>query len=294
MEPLVSIGMPVFNCEQTLDTAVRSILNQTYSNWELILIDDGSQDRTLEIAHSFQDPRIKVVGGGSNQQLPTRLNQAIALSRGKYFARMDGDDISYPERLQRQVEYLEQHAEIDLLGTAYINFNENGEAVGVEASKESHGKICARPWVGFDLQHPTWMGRLNWFQQYQYRSDAIRMEDYDIMLRTYQTSNFAALPDFLLGYRLPALSLKKSLTGRYYLCRLLIQTAVKNQNWLFGYQVLVQMAKSLVEIVSVGAGLGYKLLRHRIGTPIKEAELVQWQQIWSQCNHKDHILVRAK
>jgi glycosyltransferase involved in cell wall biosynthesis len=294
MDPLVSIGMPVFNCELTLSTAVRSILNQTYSNWELILIDDGSQDRTLEIAHSFQDPRIKVVSGGCNQQLPTRLNQAIALSRGKYFARMDGDDVSYPERLQRQVEYLEQHAEIDLLGTAHVNFNADGEAIGVEESKESHRKICARPWVGFELQHPTWMGRLDWFQQYQYRSDAIRMEDYDIMLRTYQTSNFAALPDFLLGYRVPALSLKKSLTGRYYLCRLLIPTAFKNRNWLFGYQVIAQIAKSLVEIVSVGSGLGYKLLRHRIGTPIKEAELVQWQQIWSQCNYKDQILVKAK
>ena len=293
MNPLVSIGMPVFNCEQTLNAAVRSILHQTYSNWELILIDDGSQDRTLEIAHSFQDPRIKVVSGGRNQQLPNRLNQAIALSCGKYFARMDGDDVSYPERLQRQVEYLEQHAEIDLLGTAYVNFNADGEAIGVETSKESHRNICARPWVGFDLQHPTWMGRLNWFQQYQYRSDAIRMEDYDLMLRTYQTSNFAALPDFLLGYRVPDLSLQKSLTGRYYLCRLLVQTAFKNQNWLFGCEVLAQIAKSLVEIVAVWSGLGYKLLRHRIGTPIKEAELIQWQQIWSESNQKEQILVRS-
>jgi glycosyltransferase involved in cell wall biosynthesis len=294
MDPLVSIGMPVFNCEQTLNTAVQSILNQTYSNWELILIDDGSQDRTLEIAYSFQDPRIKVVSGGCNQQLPSRLNQAIALSHGKYFARMDGDDVSYPERLQRQVEYLEQHAEVDLLGTAYVNFNVDGEAVGIERAKESHETICARPWVGFDLQHPTWMGRLNWFQKYQYRSTAIRMEDYDILLRTYQTSNFAALPDFLLGYRVLPLSLKKSLTGRYYLCRLLIQTAIKNQDWLFGYEVLAQVAKSLLEIGSVWTGLGYRLLRHRIGTPITETDLVQWQQIWSQCHQKDHILVRAK
>ncbi len=202
--------------------------------------------------------------------------------------------MSYPERLQRQVEYLEQHLEIDLLGTAYINFNENGQAIGVEAAKESHETICARPWVGFDLQHPTWMGRLDWFQQHQYRSDAIRMEDYDIMLRTYQTSNFAALPDFLLGYRIPALSLKKSLTGRYYLCRLLMQTAVKNHNWIFGAQVLAQIAKSLVEIVSVGAGLGYKLLKHRIGSSIEEVELVQWQQIWSESNQTDPVLVRAK
>lgn len=284
MDPLISIGMPVFNWEQTLNAAVQSILNQTYSNWELILIDDGSQDKTLEIAHSFQDPRIKIVCGGSNHQLPSRLNQSIELSRGKYFARMDGDDVSYPERLQRQVEYLEQHPEIDLLSTAYINFNDRGEAVGVKAVPESHEQICARPWAGFPVQHPTWTGRLDWFEKHQYRSDAIRMEDYDLMLRTYQTSKFATLPEFLLGYRVPSLSLKKSLTGRYYLCRLLIQTALKNRSWRFGLAIVAQISKSVLEIFSVGAGLGYKLLKHRIGTPVRQAELNKWQQVLSQSN----------
>ena len=156
MQPLVSIGMPVFNCEKTLNIAVQSILNQTYSNWELILIDDGSEDKTLEIANSFQDSRIKVIADGRNQQLPIRLNQAIALSRGKYFARMDGDDVSYPERLQRQVEYLEQHPEIDLLGTGSINFRD-GKATGAVQLEESHAGICARPWSSFILLHPTWM-----------------------------------------------------------------------------------------------------------------------------------------
>jgi glycosyltransferase involved in cell wall biosynthesis len=88
MQPLVSIGMPVFNCERTLSTAIQSILNQTYSNWELIIIDDGSRDKTLEVANSFRDPRIEVINDGQNQRLPIRLNQAIALSRGKYFARI--------------------------------------------------------------------------------------------------------------------------------------------------------------------------------------------------------------
>ena len=100
MQPLVSIGMPVFNCEKTLIPAVNSILNQTYSNWELFLLDDGSKDKTLEIANSFKDSRIKVIVDGLNKKLPSRLNQAIEMSQGKYFARMDGDDISYPERLQ--------------------------------------------------------------------------------------------------------------------------------------------------------------------------------------------------
>jgi glycosyltransferase involved in cell wall biosynthesis len=283
MDPLVSIGMPVFNCEKTLNIAVQSILNQTYSNWELILIDDGSNDNTLEIARSFQDPRIKVIADDLNQQLPTRLNQSIALSRGKYFARMDGDDVSYPERLQRQVEYLEQHPEIDLLGTGSINFRD-GKATGAVQLEESHAGICARPWASFILLHPTWMGKLEWFREHQYQPNAIRMEDQDLLLRTYQTSNFAALPDILLGYRVASLSLKKTLTGRYNLCLALSKKALKDRNLIFVYGILLHIIKSCVEIVVIGTGLGFKFLRHRMGTPIEATDIAQWRKIWSQCS----------
>jgi glycosyltransferase involved in cell wall biosynthesis len=283
MEPLVSIGMPVFNCEKTLNIAVQSILNQTYSNWELILIDDGSKDKTLEIANSFQDSRIKVIADGRNQQLPIRLNQAIALSRGKYFARMDGDDVSYPERLQRQVEYLEQHPEIDLLGTGSINFRD-GKATGAVQIEESHAGICARPWANFILLHPTWMGPMDWFREHQYKPDAIRMEDHDLLLRTYQTSHFAALPEILLGYRVASLSLKKILTGRYHLCLVLSKKALADRNLIFVYGILLHIIKSCVEIVAIGTGLGFEFLRHRMGTPIEDTEIAQWRQIWSQCS----------
>lgn len=287
MQPLVSIGMSVINCEKTLSGAVRSILNQTYSNWELILIDDGSQDRTVEIARKFQDDRIRLSVDGLNLQLPVRLNQALALSRGKYFARMDGDDISYPERLQCQVEYLEKNPEIDLLGTSYINFDANGRATGVTPSQVSHAEICSRPWGGFGLLHPTWMGKIDWFCKYQYRADAIRMEDYDLMLRSYQNSRFAALPEILLGYRVGSLSLKKSLSGRYHLGIALSKKALVAKNHKFAVGVLTQVAKSLVEIVVIPTGLGVKVLRHRFGNPIEEPELIQWSQIWERCNSKE-------
>lgn len=290
MQPLISIGMPVFNCEKTLSAAVQSILNQTYDNWELLLIDDGSKDRTVAIANSFQDRRVHVFVDGTNQQLPSRLNQAIKLSKGKYFARMDGDDISYPERLQRQVEYLESHPEIDLLGTANINFDANGRATGVAPSQASHAEICSRPWAGFGLLHPSWMGKMDWFCKYQYRVDAIRMEDYDLMLRSYQHSRFAALPEILVGYRVASLSLKKTLISRYHLCSTLSKKALVDKNYLFAYGALEQVAKSSLEIFSVTTGLGFKLLQHRIGQPIQAAELVQWEQIWKQCNSEDLVL----
>lgn len=290
MQPLVSIGMSVFNCERTLGTAIQSILNQTYPNWELIIIDDGSKDQTLAVAKSFRDPRIKVINDGQNQRLPIRLNQAIALSHGKYFARMDGDDISYPERLQRQVEHLEQHPEIDLLGTAGVNFDQYGQATGRTPWKQSHAEICARPWVGFPLQHPTWMGKLDWFQKVQYRPDAIGMEDYEIMLRTYQNSQFAALPEILLGYRVTSLSLKKILVSRYHLCISLIQKALTDRQWIFVYGVFLQVAKLLVEIATVPTGFGLKLMKHRRGAPVEESEVDQWQQTWSNFQREESSL----
>jgi glycosyltransferase involved in cell wall biosynthesis len=287
MQPLVSIGMSVFNCERTLSTAIQSIVNQTYPNWELIIIDDGSQDRTLSIAKSFLDPRIKVITDGCNQRLPIRLNQAIGLSRGKYFARMDGDDISYPERLQRQVEHLEQHPEIDLLATAGVNFDRNGRATGATPWKQSHAEICARPWVGFPMIHPTWMGKLDWFQKFQYRPDAIGMEDYEIMLRAHQNSRFASLPDILLGYRVTSLSLKKILVSRYHLCISLIQKALTDHKWIFVYGVFLQVAKLLVEIVTVPTGLGLKLMKHRLGAPLEASDIDRWQQTWANFQREE-------
>jgi glycosyltransferase involved in cell wall biosynthesis len=286
MNPLVSIGMSVFNCEATLRPAIQSILNQTYSNWELILIDDGSKDRTLEIAKSFKDSRIQVVSDGLNMKLPSRLNQSIAISNGKYFARMDGDDISYPERLQRQVAYMETHPEVDLLGTQTIIFSRDGQAMGMTSGKQSHSEICSRPWAGFSTLHPTWMGKFDWFHMHQYRSDAIRMEDYDLLLRTYKSSQFACLPDILFGYRVESLSLKKILNARYHNSIALSRKAFSEKNYLFAYGVLEQAAKALVDTFAITTGLNFNILKHRVGSPMQEAELTQWKQIWDQCNNE--------
>lgn len=289
MEPLVSIGMPVFNCEKTLSSAIRSILSQTYHNWELILLDDGSVDGTLSIAQSFQDSRIRVIADGLNMNLPNRLNQSITMSQGKYFARMDGDDISYPERIQAQVEFLENHPEIDLLGTYALVFGKDGFARGVYATKTSHADICCRPWSGFGILHPTWMGKTEWFQAHQYEAKAIRMEDYDILVRTYQHSRFHCLPHILLGYRVESLLLQKSLSGRYHLSRALLKQAWQEKNYIFAYGVLEQGAKALLDTFAIVTGLNFKLLRHRTGSPVSATELRRWQQVWAKCNSLEEI-----
>ncbi|HEY9783691.1 MAG TPA: glycosyltransferase family 2 protein, partial [Leptolyngbyaceae cyanobacterium] len=286
---LVSIGMPIFNCEKTLNSAINSVLNQTYSNWELILIDDGSKDRTLSVAKSFNDSRIKVISDGLNLKLPHRLNQIIAISKGKYFARMDGDDVSYPDRLQTQVEYLENYPNVDILGTQILIFDDDGNPRGKSALTQSHQEICCRPWAGFSLAHPTWMGKLEWFSAHKYREEAIRMEDYELLLRTYKTSRFACLPQILLGYRVASLSLKNNLTARYNIAIALLEKTFVDRDYLFAFGVFEQVAKAIVDILAISTGLNFKILRHRTGIALDEAELNRWKQIWAKCNSDIHV-----
>lgn len=125
--PLVTVALPVRNAATTIKIAVASILKQTFGDWELIVVDDGSTDQTLEIVSKMHDARLRLVHEPPGHLgLAARLNQCIELARGAYFARMDGDDISYPRRLERQIRYLEQNPDIDLLGTGAVVFRGGG------------------------------------------------------------------------------------------------------------------------------------------------------------------------
>lgn len=277
--PLVSIGMSVRNSESTLKPALRSILQQTYTNWELLLLDDGSRDGTVSIARQYEDPRIRLIADGRSLGLAARLNQAVGLARGAYFARMDGDDISYPERLERQVGMLESHREVNLLGCGAIVFDSRGEAVGRLPLRLDHEEICARPWAGFYFAHPTWMGRIEWFRKNPYRQDALRAQDQDLLLRTYRQSRFAALPDVLLGYRQETLSLSRILRGRYHFSRALLRQLVVGGDWRLARGLIEQPAKALYDLIAVGSGLNYRLLRHR-ALPIDETQRGAWKRVW--------------
>ena len=155
-QPLVSIGMAVHNSEATLASAIQSLMNQTYTNWELLLADDGSSDNSLAIARSFNDPRIRIFTDGENRGLAKRLNELVAVARGELFARMDADDIAYPERFARQVAILTANPVVDLLGTSAIVFNGLGEPVSLMRCRQTLVEFCRRPWNGFNvLIHPT-------------------------------------------------------------------------------------------------------------------------------------------
>lgn len=284
--PLVSIGMPVRNGQAALRIALRSLLEQSYRDWELLLLDDGSSDRTSHVALEFGDPRIKIYVDGKSRGLPARLNQAISLSKGKYFARMDGDDVSYPERIERQVNYLEAHPEIDLVGTWVLVFGLDGTPLGKRSGPQAHTAICAKPFAGFPIAHPTYVGRLEWFRRYGYNEALHKSQDQDLLLRSYRFSHFSNLPEILLGYREDKIYLKKILTGRWHFARVAAKEFCRRQQPGMAMRaVFEQWLKAVVDCLAVSSGLNYRILRRR-AKAITDAERSEWEQVWEQVNIK--------
>jgi glycosyltransferase involved in cell wall biosynthesis len=277
--PIVSIGMPVFNCARTIAQAITSIVNQTFKDWELLIIDDGSTDNTLAIATSFDDPRIIVMRGGENKRLPTRLNECISKASGAFFARMDGDDIAYPQRLQCQLKYLRSHPAVDLVGGWVVVFRNDGTAFGARRGLPTHEQMWAHSWKGILMPHSTWMGKIEWFRRNHYHTVAAA-EDQELLFRTYQNSRFATVSQIVLGYREDGLSLPYLLLQRRHLCKHLVRNAIQQRRFTSAALCIVsEAAKGLVEVVATCTGLNHRMLRRR-AMPIHGDEAREWHSVW--------------
>lgn len=282
----VAILMPVLNAERTLPAALLSIQAQTFSDWELLVADDGSDDRSAQIATeaAAADARIRVMPAGSRRGLAAQLNRLIDLAHSPLLARMDADDIAYPQRLERQVIHLHANPRVDLVGAAMVVFGVDGQAIGKRAAPLGHRQICARPAAGFRLFHPTWLGRAEWYRRHRYSERAMRCEDQELLYRSHRTSVFANLDKPLLGYREEKLVMRSLLTGRLNWTK-----TIGGRLWREGYrgsalQIAVsQTAKASVDAIAIGTGLGHRLLPQRAGE-MSLPEIEQWRDVWEPCN----------
>ena len=154
--------------------------------------------------------------------LTPRLNRCVGLARGQYIARMDADDVAYPQRLDRQVRFLQEHPDIDLLGAGAVVFEGTGEVFGRYPTACTHEDICRRPWWGFPLAHPTWMGKRRWFQSHPYCEGHARVKTKIFLLRELSDEPICCLEEVLLGYRVEGISVSNSMKGRYNFCRTLV------------------------------------------------------------------------
>lgn len=248
---MITVAIPVFNGEKYIRESIQSVLDQTYPDFELIISNDGSTDATMEIVNSFQDPRIKVIDDGMHKGLATRLNEQIAMARGKYFARMDADDVMLPLRLECQMSFVMEHPETDVLGSSVVVIDENGKKIGYRGAFDRDISYIPNGTL-FSLvntfMHPTVFGKTEWFREYYYNPACEGCEDMDLWIRSIKKSTFYAISTPLLLYRDP-----QRINLDLYLFRREQERYVLkiNRERLSVFQYYIRIMKSLLKSYSV-------------------------------------------
>ena len=213
--PLVSVVMPVYNAERYLGESIDSILGQTFQDFELLLVDDKSRDSSPEIAAGYAacDPRVRTVRLDTNQGSVRARNIGIAEARGKYYAVQDSDDISLPERLQLQVDFLEANPELAVVGAASLIIDENGDVRASRTYPSDPEKVKKNAILANPFAHSATtvrmevLRRLGGYPVLPYRAS----DDYCLWLRLLSQYPGSNLPQFLLKYRLFTSQYKNSI-----------------------------------------------------------------------------------
>ena len=185
----VSVIMGVYNCAETLSKAIDSVINQTYHNWELIMCDDGSTDKTYQIAESYKKQfpdKIILLKNEKNLGLNITLNNCLKYATGEYIARMDGDDISLPERFEKEVKFLDENPEYAIVSTPMEYFDDKGTFRIGKGGGEPNIKTFAK---GTPFCHAPCMVRKSAYESvggYIVSDKRLRVEDWDLWIRMYE------------------------------------------------------------------------------------------------------------
>lgn len=198
---VVSVLMPVYNAEKYLQLAIDSVLNQRFSDFEFIIINDGSTDRSKEIILSYDDNRIRYIENETNLKLISTLNLGLTLCRGKYIARMDADDVANEFRLQKQVAFLESRPDCLLLGTNAYVIDEQNKIIGKIIQPSSNDKLQISLLFTNPFLHPSVMIRKSVLVRLEYNEKAIHTEDYFLWTEIAEQGSIANLQECLLNYR---------------------------------------------------------------------------------------------
>ena len=198
----ITVLMPVYNGEKYLREAIDSIFNQTFTDFEFLIVDDGSTDNSVEIINSYQNSRINLVKNDKNEGLVYTLNRGLSLAKGEYIARMDCDDISLPERLKKQIDFLDSNSEIAVVGTWIKVINEKEEPQTTWQYPLKPLEIQWNLYFYCPLAHPSVMFRKRIIlSNGSYSPEMTHAEDYELWWRLSKKYLLANLPDILLIYR---------------------------------------------------------------------------------------------
>ena len=225
--PLVSVVMSVYNDEKFVSQSIKSILDQSFSNFEFIIVDDGSNDSSKKIIKDWErfDSRIIFIDRSTNMGLPFSLNEALSIAKGKYIARMDSDDIATMSRFEKQLRFLEAKPEVDIVGGQVCHIDSVGIQSDSMAQPISFKEIKSIAEFACPINHPTYMAKKKAYVLLEgYREEFFYAQDYDFILRAIDHKLVIEnMPDILLRYRfLPRETSAVKVHRQLYLGRLAI------------------------------------------------------------------------
>lgn len=204
-KPLITVYMPVFNAAKFLDNSIQSILNQTLTDFEFIIIDDASTDNSWKIIKSYakNDKRIIAIKNHINLGVSLTSNIAISKAHGKFLARMDADDISIANRFEKQISYFKKHSQTVALGGQCFVINENNQNIGNKNFPTSFKKLSQMIFWAVPIQQPSMMVNLKLLPKnfIWYSPNKTSAEEIDLMFRFMLYGQINNLPDYLLYYR---------------------------------------------------------------------------------------------
>lgn len=216
--PLVSVIIPAYNAERYVESAVRSIMEQTYTNLEILVADDCSTDGTFSILKKLaaEDSRIRLFHNEENQKIVRTLNGLVAVASGKYIARMDADDISLPERIAGQLAFMQQNPQIDFCGCNAFHINDDGKTIGKTTLPESYDDVKFFLPYYSTFYHPAIFARAEVLKQNAYDKDFLHAEDYELWCRLIFAKGMkgANLKERLLKYRINLQGVSKQNTEK--------------------------------------------------------------------------------
>ncbi len=197
--PRVSVFMPVYNAGDDLVAAIQSILDQTYRDFEFVIVNDGSTDRSIDVIQSFQDNRIRLINNDSNKGLIASLNIGLEKCIGEYIIRMDQDDISLPQRIEKQVEFLDKNPDYGLIGTWFEDFGEHIESKVVKYSQDDT-EIRIRHLYQTHISHPTAAIRTSVLRQNNlfFDPEFVHGEDYEFWVRLSDYCKLSNIQELLV------------------------------------------------------------------------------------------------
>lgn len=202
---LVSVLMPAYNAEKYIKEAIESVLQQSYSNVEVIVVEDCSKDNTFNIINDIKDERVRVFRNDENKGIAYSTNRCIKESRGEYLALLDDDDLAMPRRFELSVDYLNKNQDIDIVGGGAVEIDEQGNMIGNMLNPRKNPKlIAARLLLRSCIINGTVTMRRNVVEEYGiwYEDGCLGMQDFLFYVRASKKVNIANIPDILLKYRI--------------------------------------------------------------------------------------------